>query len=64
MQMIHLKNGYEFSQNPFAGPVVHGTSYGKWRVADSPLLLFYRFKKAAIRIVRVRHHREDWHPSS
>lgn len=48
-------------ENPFAGPVVDGTSYRKWRVADSPFLLFYRVEKAAIRIVRIRHYREDWH---
>jgi len=50
-------------ENPFAGPAVKGTSYRKWRVADSPFLLFYRVEKTTIRIVRVRHYREDWHPS-
>lgn len=49
-------------ENPFAGPVVDGTSYRKWRVADSPFLLFYRVEKGAIRIVRIRHYREDWQP--
>ncbi len=49
-------------ENPFAGPVVDGTAYRKWRVANSPFLLFYRVARAAIRIVRVRHYREDWLP--
>ena len=48
--------------NPFAGPVVKDTSYRKWRVANSPFLLIYRTEKAAIRIIRVRHYREDWYP--
>ncbi|WP_231728089.1 type II toxin-antitoxin system RelE/ParE family toxin [Sphingopyxis sp. H050] len=47
-------------ENPFAGPIVDGTSYRKWRVTNSPFLLFYRIEKAAIRIVRIRHYREDW----
>ena len=50
------------AENPFAGPAVKGTPYRKWRVGDSPFLLFYRVEKAAIRVVRVRHHREDWQP--
>ncbi|WP_338426470.1 type II toxin-antitoxin system RelE/ParE family toxin [Sphingopyxis kveilinensis] len=49
-------------ENPFAGPIVTGTSYRKWRVENSPFLLFYRIEKAAVRIVRVRHVREDWRP--
>jgi plasmid stabilization system protein ParE len=50
-------------QNPFAGPVVEGTSYRKWRVPDSPFLLFYRVERASIRVMRVRHYREDWRSS-
>lgn len=46
--------------NPHAGPKVDGTAYRKWRVAESPFLLIYRPEKGAVRILRVRHDREDW----
>ena len=47
-------------ENPFAGPKIDGTHYRKWHVAETPFLLNYRRERAAIRIVRVRHYRENW----
>jgi toxin ParE1/3/4 len=49
--------------NPFAGPKVEGTAYRKWPVADTPYLLIYRPERGALRVVRVRHAREDWRPA-
>ena len=50
--------------NPHAGPKVDGTPYRKWHVPESPFLLIYRSEKGVIRILRVRHYREDWHPAT
>jgi plasmid stabilization system protein ParE len=46
--------------NPHAGSKVDGTAYRKWHVPESPFLLIYRSEKGAIRILRVRHARENW----
>lgn len=47
-------------ENPYAGPKVEGTAYRKWHVPESPFLLIYRAEKGSVRILRVRHAREDW----
>lgn len=46
--------------NPHAGPKIDGTVYRKWHVAQTPFLLIYRSEQGEIRILRVRHYREDW----
>ena len=46
--------------NPHAGPKIDGTAYRKWHVPESPFLLIYRPEKGGVRILRVRHTREDW----
>ena len=46
--------------NPHAGPKIDGTAYRKWPVPETPFLLIYRPEKGTIRVLRVRHAREDW----
>ncbi|WP_432769601.1 MAG: type II toxin-antitoxin system RelE/ParE family toxin [Sphingopyxis sp.] len=48
--------------NPRVGAPLDQLPFRKWPVRTTPFILFYRVEKADIRIVRVRHNREDWHP--
>ena len=45
---------------PSIGAPVSGVGRRKWRVKQTPFLLIYRPEPSQIRILRVRHVRQDW----
>jgi toxin ParE1/3/4 len=50
------------TETPKAGPVLGDGPRRKWTVKGTPYLLVYRAHPGYIRILRVRHVREDWKP--
>lgn len=47
---------------PKAGSALGAGPRRKWRVKNSPYVLVYRAYADHLRILRVRHMREDWRP--
>jgi plasmid stabilization system protein ParE len=48
------------SATPGAGAPLEQSGLRKWRVGRTPFLFFYRFDRQFVRVIRVRHEREDW----
>jgi toxin ParE1/3/4 len=50
------------AESPKAGPLIGEGPRRKWNVPNTPYLLIYVLRHDHIRILRVRHAREDWKP--
>lgn len=47
-------------ENPGLGSPVGVKDYRRWRVGRTPYLIIYRFDRRELRVLRVRHDRQNW----
>jgi plasmid stabilization system protein ParE len=47
-------------ETPGLGSPVGLRDYRRWRIGRTPYLIFYRFDRRELRVLRVRHERQNW----
>jgi len=52
--------GRLLAANPHLGGAVPERGFRKWRVKQTPYLIFYRPEAGGVRILRLIHHARDW----
>lgn len=59
--LIEAKASTDFLlETPGAGSPIEISGLRKWRIGKTPYLIFYRFSKREVRIIRIHHASQDW----